>query len=171
MIAITSISPTHKNGNIQKQCVNSWLNLGFKVISLNCEAEVSILKDKYLGVEFIVTNRTMEGTYQRPLINLSAVFDKCKEIESDNFVIINSDIEIVSDKETIERIKAEMNNGLVFANRINYDVEKRGTHYLVGIDVFFIHKKFLSIFPQTMNCLGVIFYGNKDFINSMTLKE
>ena len=157
MVAITSLSPTHTNKDIQQKAVESWINCGMKVISFNSYVECAILKDKFKNVTFIPTLRTMESAYKKPLVNLSAIFDFCKDVESDTFCIINSDIELQTDSETIKRIEKEMELGIVMANRINYSEKKHGTKYLLGIDVFFIHKKWLSIFPQTMHCLGMTF--------------
>lgn len=155
--AVTSLSPTHVNKDIQHKAVESWLALGMKVISFNSKKEVEILKPLYPNVEFITTIRTMEGTYSKPLVNLSAIFDYCKEMKEDNFCVINSDIEIQSDKATIDRIEVRMQDCIVMANRINYETEKVGKKYLLGIDVFFIAKKYIYSFPQTMHALGMTF--------------
>lgn len=159
MIAVTSISPTHKNGDIQKKAIESWQKLGLKVYSLNNIDECQLLGSEYDTVTFVPTNRTMEKTYGKPIINLNAIFDFCLSLENENdFCIINSDIEIDSDFDTLERIKQSMQTNIVMANRINYKDIKRGAKYLSGIDVFFINRNFLKVFPQSMHALGMTFY-------------
>lgn len=155
--AITSISPTHVNKDIQHKAVESWITLGMKVISINSQSECDILKPLYKDVTFVPTVRTMELTFGKPLVSVSAIFDYCKIYESDNFCIINSDIELQTDKSTIERIEVKMQDYIVMANRINYETEKVGKKYLLGIDVFFIAKKYINSFPQTMHALGMTF--------------
>ncbi len=154
---ITSISPTHTNKDIQRKAIESWVELGMGVVSINSVNECEVLKSQYPNVKFISTSRTMQLTYGKPLVNISAIFDECKNLKSENFCIINSDIELQSDKETIKRIEVEMENNIVLANRINYKEQKNGVKYLLGIDVFFVNKKFLSVFPQSMHALGMTF--------------
>ena len=101
MIAITSIAPKHINNDIQLKAIQSWVELGMVVYSMNSKAEVEILSNIYPMVNFIVTDKTMELIYQKPYVSLTAIFDWCKT-QSDNYIcLINSDIELKTDKETI----------------------------------------------------------------------
>lgn len=158
MIAVTSISSTHINGDIQKKATQSWIDLGLKVYSLNNKAECEALKNKYPNVTFIETERTFEFYYGKPLVGISAALDFCKDYDLDHFVLINSDIELRTDKQTIERIKAKMPEAIILANRVDYNNEPTGLKYLLGIDVFFIHRNFLYIYPQSMHCFGMTFW-------------
>ncbi len=160
MIVCTSISPTHTNKDIQEQCIKSWIDLGLEVYSFNCKAECLTLKEQYPYVNFIETYRTMEYTYGKPLVSINAVLDWCKDQEENNFCLINSDIEIKSDKETIDRVKEQMKTSIVLANRNDYDSDKNVLKppYLLGIDIFFIHKKWMSFYPQSMHCFGMTFW-------------
>jgi hypothetical protein len=157
MIAITSISPTHINADIQGKAVAGWIELGMKVVSVNSKAECDLLKSKYKDVQFYSTERTLEMTYGKPYVQISAIFDICKSLEEDNFCLINSDIELKSDVATIGKIELLMANELLMCNRINHNGDYKGAKYLAGIDVFFIHKRFLRLFPQTMHAIGMTF--------------
>jgi hypothetical protein len=157
MICITSISPTHINKDIQSKAVKSWIDLGMKVCSLNSVEETKELQIIYPEVQFYSTERTLQATYGKPYVQISAILDLAKSLDSDEFCIINSDIELKSDKETIERTRSLMANNLVMANRINHNGDYKGAKYLQGIDVFFIHKRFLKYFPQSMHALGMTF--------------
>jgi hypothetical protein len=154
MIACTSISPKHANNDIQLKAVDSWHNLGLKVYSFNCKAECDLLAPLYPNVTFIETSRTMEHHFSKPYVQINAIFDWCKEQEDNKLCLINSDIELVTDKETIGRIDSAMDEKMLMCNRVNYDTEYKGSQYLQGIDVFFIHKKYLHLYPQTIFCLG-----------------
>jgi len=158
MIAITSISPTHINEGIQLKAVNSWIDLGLHVISMNCKKECDLLEPLYPMVEFVETTRTMEVTYGKPYVSINAVLDFCKNQKENHFCIINSDIEIKTDKEKIENIKNQMNDSIILVNRVNYDTDYIGKQYKQGIDGFFINRKFLSIYPQTVFCFGICFW-------------
>jgi hypothetical protein len=69
MIALTSISPKHINGDVQALAINSWTNLGLRVYSFNNANEISILKDKYKNVTFI-ESISGEAKFGRPLVYL-----------------------------------------------------------------------------------------------------
>lgn len=157
MLTITSISPTHKNKDIQAKCIQSWIELGMEVCSVNSPDETKELKELYPNVQFYSTDRTLEKTFGKPYVQISAIIDICKTLKGDEFCIINSDIELITDKDTIERISKEMVNSLVMANRVNHNGNYTGTQYLAGIDVFFIHKRFLPHFPQCLHGLGMTF--------------
>lgn len=158
MICITSISPSHINSGIQSKAIKSWIDCGMKVFSMNCRSECEILKSLYPDVEFIPTFQTMELSFKKPYVRINAVLDWCKGAHKEHFCIINSDIELKTDADTIIRIEKEMETALVLANRVNYETEYTGEQYLSGIDVFFIHKKWLNNFAQTLFCFGQCFW-------------
>ena len=154
MIACTSISPKHTNNDIQLKAVNSWIELGIKVYSFNNKQECKDLQPLYPNVIFIETHRTLEHHYGKPYVSINAVLDWCKEQKEDYFCLINSDIELKTDKETIGRIKAKMKDNIVLANRVNYDNDYNGKQYLAGIDVFFLHRNYIGIYEQSQFCFG-----------------
>jgi hypothetical protein len=158
MICLTSISPAHTNGDQQKLAVDSWVTLGMKVISFNSKKELSALRPVYENVEFVETERTTEHIYGKPYVMINAVLDWAKTSKENNFCIINSDIELKTDKETIQRIEERMQEGILLSNRVNYDNEYVGAQYLSGIDTFFINKKFIPFFNQSMYCFGQCFW-------------
>lgn len=154
MIAITSISPKHSNFENQLTAVKSWQNAGYKVISLNVKSEIEQLKE-FQWVEFIETTRTNEVLFKKPYVTISAIIDHLKTISDDYFIIINSDIVIRDKIGILDTIKEKSETGIVIFNRYDFDsdmdVNKR---YESGFDGFFINKKWLSIFPQSILCLG-----------------
>lgn len=158
MIALTSISPTHINKDIQKKAVKSWLDLGMRVVSMNSELEVISLMEFYPEVEFITTDRTMEHLFGKPYVMISAMIDWCKSQDESHFCLINSDIELRMDAETLSRLQDRMKTAVWMANRVNYREGYTGTQYLDGIDVFFLHKRFLSIYNQSLYCIGQCFW-------------
>lgn len=154
MYALTSISPKHTNNDIQLKAIESWIDLGMKVFSFNTPNEVELLQDKYKNVTFITTYRTAESTFVKPYVYVNAILDWAKEQKYNHFCIINSDIELKTDKDTIDRIKKYMEDNIVMCNRVNYDNDYQGNLFLDGIDVFFIHRKYLNLYPQSMYTLG-----------------
>ena len=157
MIVITSISPVHAND--QKKAVDSWIKSGLKVISLNCKREIEEIKDLYTNVTFIETYRTMEKHFDKPVIQISAMLDYAKSMDEDYFLFTNSDVEIELTNELKTGIKNVMDNKIIICNRNDYGDDKTKAHqYYQGIDLFFIHKKFLGIYPQAMYACGQCFW-------------
>lgn len=155
MIFLTSISPKHINAYSQKLAVDTWLKFG-KVVSFNTHSEVIELENKYPDVAFVSTVRTLEKTYSRPLVSINAMLDWAKESKEVNFCIINSDIELKCD--FFDRIETKMQDSILLCHRVNHNGDYNGAQYLRGIDVFFLHKKFLPFFPQSMHALGMTFW-------------
>ncbi len=158
MIALTSISPAHSNYESQLTAIKSWQKHGYKVVSLNSKSEIDQLKG-FKGVEFIETQRTNEVLFKKPYTHISAIIDYAKIANHDYFLILNSDV-IINDKRSItESITQRSELGVIIFNRYDFDddieVCKR---YDLGFDGFFINKKWLGIFPQSVLCLGQCFW-------------
>jgi hypothetical protein len=160
MIAITSISPGHRLGTEHQQaCIQTWLDAGYKVYSLNAAEEIEGLQPLYPKVEFIPTRRHHKKLMGRPYVMVSAILDFAAETGADYTLIINSDIEINNSPAIVERLKATSEQGVIYMHRVNYDADKAtGKMYMDGVDGFFINKKWLNIFPQSQLCLGQCFW-------------
>lgn len=149
MIALTSIAPKHINEDIQEIAVASWIDSGFKVYSFNSQEEIDLLQKKFPQVNFVeveLLNKKCKIDY---LLNFA------RQSSEDEFVIINSDIIIYDTKGYLPKIKEVLPHGAVIAKRrdfINNVNENRV--FLDGIDVFFLHKNYLHVFPPTDFVLG-----------------
>lgn len=158
-IAITSIAPGHRNFENQYNAVNSWIEHGFHVISMNHPDEIKKLQSQFMQVEFIETIRTNEVLFGKPYVIVSAILDYLKTREESKFLLINSDI-VMHDSWNIERELFKMaDEGVVIFHRYDYTNElKFAKLYDGGFDAFLINKKFLNIFPQTVLCLGQCYW-------------
>jgi len=158
MIAVTSISPSHKNFENQLTAIKSWQDAGYKVISLNAKSEIEQLK-AFEGVEFVETIRTNEVLFKRPYVIISSIIDHLKTLKDDYFLIINSDIVINDKRGIVELIKERSESGVVIFNRYDFDNDMEVCkRYELGFDGFFINKKWIHIFPQSVLCLGQCFW-------------
>lgn len=154
MIALTSISPNHKND--QAIAVKTWLDLGIGVVSFNNKEECKLLSSKYQDVLFIETKNTLEKIYKRPHVAINVLFDYIKKHKEDEpFVIINSDIELSLTKEQLKAIEDKLKDGFICANRINYNNNKiNGSRYEAGLDVFFLTQEHILVYCSTSFALG-----------------
>jgi len=151
LIALTSISPRHRNVNAQLNAVNSWKAQGLRVISLNTASEISLLKGRY-DIEFVATNQTTEGLYKVPYVLISAFIDHAKSSKFESIMLINSDI-ILSG--SVDKYFEQCKSGLVFANRTDFsDNYQQQKTYPNGFDVFFIHSEYYGLFPKTLFAMG-----------------
>lgn len=153
MIAITSISPGHRNFDSQLKAIESWKKAGYEVVSLNSPEEIELLKD--FDVKFIPTYRHNKSLFGKPYVTVSAIIDYLKEVKSKHSLIINSDIIIQDSQNITNELRNLSEDGIIIINRRDFDVDiNQSTVYENGFDGFFINEKFLDTFPQTILCLG-----------------
>lgn len=154
MKLLTSIPSTHKNIQHQQIVINSWVNSGFDIVSINHISE----QDKvtiYPKVEYYFTEETKEHIFKKHLPPLNAFIQYAKEHELDYFCLINSDIEAYLSTENIDKIKDNINGGMVCAHRCDYDtVHTESKMYYEGVDVFFMSSRTLKLIPQNDFVLG-----------------
>jgi hypothetical protein len=159
MIALTSLSPTHINGNIQQKAVDSWRKLGLHAYSFNHPSErESILK--YKGIRFVNTEKTAKHIFGKHYVLINEMIDYAPRIHDDGMVcFINSDIELDFNPDLLNKIKRELDNKMVICHRQDYDKSKRVSQpYVLGIDAFFVHTKYLHIFPPSLFSMGNCFW-------------
>jgi len=69
----TSIIP--RNFEHQRTAINSWINLGFKVISINSAEEAAIVSEYFPHIPVKITDRTALATTGKPYVYFD---DVCK---------------------------------------------------------------------------------------------
>lgn len=144
MIALTSIAPSHRNGDMQPIAIQSWIDTGLQVVSFNCKDECETLRDKYKGVTFI---ESVDGRdlYGKPYVPIKSMLDYASKSDADSFVLINSDIILIDSYQVLEIIKQRLPNEATIVQRLDFanDINKHQT-FQSGIDAFFIHKNHIK---------------------------
>lgn len=159
MIAITSISPSHRHGDHQRNCIQSWINLGYEVHSLNHPDEIKELKAHYPDVKFIPTHRTHKVMLGKHYVLISAMIDHAKDQEDEHFLLINSDVELYDTATTTEKLKTLSQDGVIVMHRHDYEDDPQyNKRYVQGMDGFFLNKKWLNTYPQSLMCMGQCFW-------------
>jgi hypothetical protein len=144
MTILTSISPT--NIDNQKRAINTWLNLGYKVISINSKNDIFLLKP-YFNLEFLETN-LIGNEFGKDYVRVNAFTDWIKNNES--ALIINSDIEILKKIEFTEKwCEIEV----ISRNDYKYN-HSEFRKFDSGYDAFFLSKQFCSEFPKSELVVG-----------------
>jgi hypothetical protein len=122
----------------QRECINSWRAAGFRVVSLNSDAEIEGLRGKGFDVEFASNGspngRTKIGDF------LSAMSSSDGAVAG----IINADCYLMSPGETIQSILDSARGSLVVLRRVSLDPDTmRPTGiYCHGFDAFVFDTRF-----------------------------
>ena len=158
VVVATSIAP----GNIERQqkAIQSWLDNGFKVISVNIPPEIEQLERSFPDVIFVKTERDGRELFGRPLVFLDDVFSALAATGASICGIINSDIHLKVGKGTRDCISREAHGALVIGHRIDVDRPDTvdGTVYRNGFDFFFFSRDICSCFPSSEFCLGTTWW-------------
>ena len=157
-VVATSIAPG--NTERQQKAIQSWLDNGFTVISVNIPAEIELLEGSFPDVTFVKAERDGRDLYGRPLVFLDDVFSALAATGSPLCGIINSDIQLNVGSSIRNFISREAHGALVLGHRIDVDRPEsaEGTLYRNGFDVFFFSCDLCSYFPPSEFCLGTTWW-------------
>lgn len=150
----TSLVP--KDVDNQKKAINSWKNLGFRVVSINAPEEMDILRPNFPDMEFVAATRDARARYGKPYIYFDDFLTYFTNQDCRICGMINSDIHL--DKDNFHAIVyKEAMNSLVYGPRVNVDSldTSKGTMDIYGFDYFFFDKRLISCFPQEEFCIGL----------------
>lgn len=155
VIIATSIAP--KNIERQQAAIQTWLDLGFSVVSLNTAEEVKQLQPIYQGVSFHTATRHGRQKYHKPYIYIDDILSYLQYHGTKICGIVNSDIYLRADKNFIDFVTEQAHNALFISSRIDISsaFHKDGKLYKFGFDVFFFDRNILAKLPTSEFCLGV----------------
>jgi hypothetical protein len=159
MIAVTSLSMFHKNKDFQKECIDSWIQIGLKVISVNHAYDIPYLEKDYSNVEFVPTTKTGEHVFGKPYVRINALIESGLKY-SNEIMLINSDIKLINSVPILDRlVNKVLNDEFVFISRHNYnDDPEISSINKYGIDVFLFNAKLASLIKQKGYCMGQPFW-------------
>lgn len=154
IIVATSIQPNRIE--LQKMAINTWLKVGFKVVSLNTKEEVDMLEQYFPNVQFQIVERSAKDRYGKPYIY---IYDFMRYLDSTDVEIcgiINSDIHFRDVKnDFIDFIREEASNSLVYGHRLDVNnIDDSYGNLSNGVDYFFFDKNLISIYKDDGLCMG-----------------
>lgn len=113
------------------------------------------MKGQYDHIEWVDLQETFHLKYGKHYAPINEVLRFSQEHEDDLICICNSDIILNIEREEIKKIEKLMQESIIVLNRVDYKNNfEDGVFYLGGMDVFFIHKKFMKIYPDSQFVLG-----------------
>jgi hypothetical protein len=145
----TSISPSHRSGDMQEISARSWIDFGFEYTTINSKSDNVSPPD---GGKIILTEKTGLHLYGKPYIFIDSLLDQAILDDVDFAIITNSDIELRGNP--IPQI-LKSRDGLVISKRWDWNNQMISTSpYEGGFDVFVIEKNFLKSWPISNFVLG-----------------
>ncbi|EIW23152.1 hypothetical protein [Pelosinus fermentans] len=148
MTIATSLAPG-KEIDIQREAVSSWKKIGFTVISVNCEEEITILKPHFPTIEFVRVFKDARKQYGKPYVYFDDIMTVLLKQDCKVCGIVNSDIQLVK-AELYSLLLKEAVGSLIYGSRM--DVEKltstRGEVVQEGFDYFFLISRLLQLTPH-----------------------
>lgn len=151
----TSLAPG-KDLHNQRMAINSWLNLGFKVASINSSEEIAVLQSYFPDIEFVKAHRDGRDRFGKPYI----YFDDClayfAKSQSKICGIVNSDIYLLKE-EFYAFLKKEAVHFFVYGCRVDVETIENlnGNLFELGFDYFFFNKQIISHYPQSNFLIGL----------------
>lgn len=153
---VTSIAP--KELPKQQRAVDSWLALGFRVVSLNISAECDVLEPAFPAVEFCCPPRDGSAIAGKPLVYFDDILAWYREREEQAICgIVNSDIVMAEVQCAMEVLRRAATGGMVISSRIDVATFNPpvGKWYPDGYDLFFFDRTVLHSYAPSNFMLGM----------------
>ena len=152
---ITSIAPSRID--VQQRAVQSWIEQGFEVMSLNVQEEIDRLSDDFPGVHFVRAKRNGRKRLGKPYVFVNDMFAALRQSGRKVVGIINSDIILRAGEGLNDMLRREAGGSLLYGSRIDIDRldDETGRHYNRGFDLFFMDRDIIRDMPDNGFMLGM----------------
>lgn len=154
----TSIMPRRLDE--QLAAIDTWLRLGFEVISVNVSGEVEHLRELFPAVHFVEVRPLEQEGSRRFHVPINSLLDCLTSSSGAICGIVNSDISFRVRENFTAFIEDNAAGGMVFGSRIDVDgsVEVSAEEYCLGFDYFFFDKGILPRISRTDFRLGMPYW-------------
>ncbi|HEY2901935.1 MAG TPA: glycosyltransferase [Polyangia bacterium] len=152
----TSLAPVRIDR--QREAVQSWIEQGFDVLSINSADEITLLAPQFPSVRFWPAARDARAMAGKPLVSLDDVLAGLRAANRSLSAIVNSDIVLgpLGGRRLADAVKEIAVDGFAFNKRLDQESESDpGLRYDDGIDAFFFGRKLLADYPSTPYFLGL----------------
>jgi hypothetical protein len=129
-------------GNLwTRMCVNSWLEAGYTIYSVNSEKESSSIASLYPDVNIIEVNRDGSHIVGRPLVYISDIIKLAIQSNQRYFALVNADIMI--SKDASAALKGWIpENGFAYSTRLDIDdLSGKNPRVHGGVDFLILETK------------------------------
>jgi hypothetical protein len=140
-----------------RRCVNSWVEAGHRVVSVNGEDEATQVAAQHPSVEVRPIERTALAETGRPLVYLADLIQACAASPEAVVGIFNADL-YLHDPAMLDRLLAEADGrSLLYGQRFDVadiDLPGEGRRYGSGLDGFFFAPSMVRDLPDEGFLLG-----------------
>lgn len=145
----TSFPP--KGVEMSRQAVQSWLDRGFQVLSVNTAQEAELLQPSFPEVEFVINEDTARQETGKDHQYLDALLDALAQAKRPLCGLVNADIIFRGADDAWDQVCAAAGQRFLFGSRINVQEPgaKAGNLLELGFDYFFFPSSFLAQVPRT----------------------
>jgi FkbM family methyltransferase len=135
--ALTSLAPDPASRELQRACVNSWIDAGCAVVALQPAAELQRFATReWSGVRFVEVEASAH--LGRPLPTIHAMIEWARRNVDGYAMLINSDCYLLASTEKLRGICNATGEGLCYL--VRHDVDGgRATRIHGGVDGFLFH--------------------------------
>lgn len=103
-----------------QMCVNSWLEAGYTIFSVNSDKESTAVASLYPGINIIKTSRDGSDKVGRPLVYVSDIISAAIKANQVNFALVNADIMFLKDAASVLKGWVPA-NGFAYSTRLDID--------------------------------------------------
>lgn len=186
MLIATSLMYSEDEWEMQKQkkAIQTWMDIGFRVISCNVPEEIALLRQFFGKMEFVELKRSGKEKTGKPfpyIYDILSCLDQNAEQEEELCGIVNSDIFIKNvTSEQISNYFTQEKNRILIMHRYDIDCEedREGDYYFSGIDVFFFLRSAISVYEDKGFMLGrpewdhwFVYEANKAGLHILEIKN
>lgn len=154
VVIATSLTPA--NIAHQLAAMQTWMQAGFKVVSINALEEIIMMQHRTAGIEFVATDRDTSNIYENQYVYIQDILTYFRIRDIGICGIINPNVFLL--KPAIAGlIRREAANSIIFGSRIDVQDLSRGqgVEYNRAFDYFFFDKIVADCYPENNEfCLG-----------------
>jgi len=153
-VVATSLPP--RGVEVGQDAVGSWLERGFRVISVNTPEERDHLAPSFPGVEFHLCSETAKPQFGKDYQYLDALLDALDKTGEPICGIVNADIILRGEPAAWDQFCAAAATKFVYGSRVNVRAKDDPLGRLLepGFDYFFFPKELLTRIPRTGFIIG-----------------
>lgn len=136
----------------QKRCVQSWLDAGACVISINNSSEIALMESTYNGVLFVQSKDDITQNSPRKLPTLTEMLELGVSLENSSvFAITNSDVSFAGNLTMLKSLFQAAEGRAIISNRHERAPTSMqvGLPYLYGYDFVALDKEY--VVPDELN--------------------
>lgn len=155
-ITIATTIGVTKNIELQRNAIDSWIQCGFKVIAINTQDEINIIRPHFPAIDFVTATRDARAQFGKSYIYLDDILAYFAARKGKICGIVNSDIYFAKGDLPAFMYQQALNS-LVFGSRVDVsslDNISNGKFYN-GFDYFFFDQDIIKLYPPSNFCLGL----------------